>query len=126
MMKTFLLAFSLLVSAAWVQAQTYPQTGSSEKGKTASGETTVQGCLQGSGGTYTLTDNAGTTYQLQGDTSKLSDHVGHEVRITGKTMAASGGANPTTGTATSGAQQPTLTVQSVKHIAKTCKTGSMK
>src|SRR6266567_4418331 len=99
MAKTFLLAISLLVSAAWLQAQSqYPQTGSSQTGASASGQTTVQGCLQGSGGNYTLTDKSGTTYQLQGDTSKLSPHVGHEVQITGSTTSASTATSPTTGT----------------------------
>jgi hypothetical protein len=30
-----------------------------------------------------LTDQSGKTWQLAGDTSKLSDHVGHQVRIMG-------------------------------------------
>src|SRR5215813_11018438 len=47
MTRTLLLALSLLVSVAWVQAQAqYPQTGSSQTGATASGQTTVEGCLQ--------------------------------------------------------------------------------
>jgi Protein of unknown function (DUF5818) len=45
----------------------------------------VKGCLQGSHGNYTLMADNGTTYQLQGDTSKLSAHIGHEVQITGST-----------------------------------------
>ena len=132
MSKTLMLALALLLSAAWLQAQEqYPQAGSSQTGATASGQTTVQGCLQGSDGNYTLTDNSGTTYTLQGDTSKLSPHVGHEVQITGTTSGASaspsagaGTTNPTTGTPTTGAQQSTLTVQDMKHISKTCKSAS--
>lgn len=127
MAKILLLAVSLLVSAAWLQAQSqYPQTGSSQTGSSASsGQTTVQGCLQGSDGNYTLTNKNGTTYQLQGDTSKLSAHVGHEVQITGSTTSASTATSPTAGAATS-ATQPTLTVQSMKHISKTCKSASTK
>lgn len=133
MSKTLMLALALLLSAAWLQAQEqYPQTGSSEKGATASGETTVQGCLQGSDGNYTLTDNSGTTYQLRGDTSKLSAHVGHEVQIKGTTSGASaasssagaGATNPTTGTPTAGTQQSTLTVQGMRHISETCKSAT--
>ncbi len=135
MSKTLMLALALLFSAAWLQAQEqYPQTGSSQKGATATGQTTVEGCLQGSDGNYTLTDNSGTVYQLQGDTSKLSAHVGHEVQITGTTSGASatnpsagtGATNPTTGTPTAGAQQSTLTVQKMKHVSKTCKSASPK
>ena len=53
MTKTFLLALSLLVSAAWVQAQSQypqtqnPQTGSSQAGATASGQTTVKRLFAG-------------------------------------------------------------------------------
>ena len=127
MAKTFLLAISLLASAAWLQAQSqYPQTGSSQTGASGSGQTTVQGCLQGSDGNYTLTDKSGTTYQLQGDTSKLSAHVGHEVQITGSTTSASSATSPTTGTPAGATQQPTLTVQKMKHIAETCKSASPK
>jgi hypothetical protein len=127
MTKAFLLAISLLVSAAWLQAQSqYPQSGSSQTGASASGQTTVLGCLQGSEGNYTLTDNAGTMYQLQGDTSKLSAHVGHEVQITGSVTSASNATSPTAGTP-AGATPPTsLTVQSMKHISKTCKSPSAK
>jgi hypothetical protein len=127
MSKTLMLVLALLFSTAWVQAQEqYPQTGSSQTGVSASGEATVQGCLQGSDGNYTLIDKTGTTYQLQGDTSKLSAHVGHEVQITGSTTSASSAPSPTGGTPAGAAQQPTMTVQSMKHISKTCKSASPK
>jgi len=119
MTRTFLLALTLLVSAAWVQAQgQYPQTESSQAEATASGHTMVEGCLQHSDGNYTLTDKNGTTYQLQGATSKLEEHVGHEVQITG-TEASAATSSPT-GTQTAGTQSA-LMVQSVKHISATCK-----
>ena len=128
MTRTFLLGLILLASAAWVQAQSeYPQTSSGQNEAAASGHTTVEGCLQGSGGTYTLTDKNGTTYQLEGDTSKLTAHAGHEVQITGSTTAATSTTpNPTTGTATAGGQQPMLTVQKVKHISESCKSATPK
>src|SRR5215469_4755802 len=52
----------------------------------------VKGCLSGSDGNYTLTDNSGTAYQLSGDTSKLSSHVGHEIQVTGTTAEAAASA----------------------------------
>jgi len=123
MTKTFLLAVTLLISAAWVQAQSqYPQAGSNQPGATTSGQTTVKGCLQDSDGNYTLTADSGKTYQLQGDTAKLSAHVGHEIQVTGSTTSAS--TSSPTSTQSSGAQQATLTVQSFKHISKTCTSGS--
>ncbi len=124
MTKTLLLALSLLVSAAWVQAQShYPPTGSSQTGSSASGQTTVQGCLQSSNGGYTLNDDTGITYQLQGDTSKLSGHVGHEVQIIGSITSASATSNPT-GASTAGTRQPILDVRTMKHISKPCKSAS--
>src|SRR2546428_13291904 len=106
MPKTLLLALALVFSTAWLQAQDqYPSSVSSQPsasqsssdqmnstatGANASGQTSVEGCLQGSNGNFILTDNSGTTYQLQGDTSKLNEHVGHEVRITGTTSASAG------------------------------------
>ena len=127
MPKTLMLALALLLSAAWLQAQDqYPQTGSSQTGTAASGQNAVQGCLQGSNGKFTLTDNSGTTYQLQGDTSKLTQHVGHEVQITGSTSGARSASPSSTMSpgGTQGSQQPTIMVEKVKHISKTCKATS--
>jgi len=121
MTRTLLLALSLLVSVVCVPLKKkYRQRGSSQTGATASGQTTVEGCLQHSEGNYTLTDNSGTTYQLQGAASKLKEHVGHEVQITGSTMS---GQTSTTGTQNAGTQS-SLTVESVKHISKTCKSAN--
>ena len=140
MAKTLMLALTLLVSAAWLMAQDQtPQSGSSQAGSSsasqtgaASGQTAVEGCLQGSSGSYTLTDNSGNTYKLEGDTSKLADHVGHEVQITGSTA---GGSSASSGASSSGSSasgtmsgssqgQQTLTVSDVKHISATCKSAS--
>jgi hypothetical protein len=135
MPKTLKLAAVLLLSAAWLQAQQYPQTGSSPSSAAptsssqadssqsgSSSSQTVEGCLQGSAGNFTLTDNAGTTYQLAGDTSKLTEHVGHQVQIKGSTS----GASPAGATAGAAGGQQTLTVESIKHVAKTCKSASNK
>ena len=122
MTKTLMLAMALLMSAAWLTAQESSQTGSAQTGGAGSGQTTVQGCLQGSSGSYTLTSDSGTAYQLQGDSAKLSKHVGHEVQITGSTSgtgSSSGAMSANAGTSTGGSQQ-TLTVSDVKHISKTC------
>lgn len=89
----------------------------------AGGEMTVEGCLSGSSGNFTLTDKKGMSYQLTGDTAKLSEHVGHEVKVTGTTSSAgAAGAEGSTGAAsgTAGAGE-TLQVTSVKHVSKTCK-----
>jgi hypothetical protein len=127
MPKTILLAFAILCFAVGMQAQdTSSQDTSAQTSPagaqtgTASSHTSVQGCVQGSDGNYTLTDSSGTTYMLQGDAAKLNKHVGHEVQITGSTSGSSS-ANAM-GNSSQGGSQPTLTVDKVKHISDNCKT----
>jgi len=135
MLKTLTLCLILLACAAWLQAQTQspssdPSQGTSaQTGAAAAGETSVEGCLQGSGSSFTLTDDAGMTYTLTGDTSKLSEHVGHEVKIKGTTSAANAGAAAGAGGSSTGASagasggaSSSLDVKSVKMVSKTCKT----
>ena len=88
-------------------SQTSPTSASSSQtgATTASGATAVEGCLSGASGNYTLTDKNGVAYQLTGDTAKLSEHVGHEVKITGTSSSASpGGAGTAAGTANANSQ----------------------
>jgi len=118
MYKKLLLSLVLLTSAAWLQAQAYPQSSPTE----TPGEKSIEGCLQGTDGNYTLTAANGTIYQLTGNTADLKEHVGHEVRITGKSSG-SEAASPSSA-ASGGAQQATLDVKSMKHIAKTCKSAA--
>jgi hypothetical protein len=120
MQKALMLACVFLLSGAWLTAQSDSQTGSKDSGA-ASGQTTVQGCLQGSNGAYTLTSDSGTMYQLQGDSATLSKHSGHEVRITGSTSGAGDSSNAMSPNAgASGSSGQTLTVTHLKHVSKTC------
>ena len=119
MYKTRMLSLVLLSSAALLHAQ---MGSSSDSGKSQgmSNRASVEGCLQSSNGNYTLTANSGTVYQLRGDTSKLSEHIGHEVRITGTIPGSAAASTPSA--MTPGASQETmLDVKSVKHISSTCK-----
>lgn len=131
MRKLLLLVSVLLLGACWAAAQDSANANSSQSSPTsassgqtgstsANGATTVQGCLSGSSGSYTLTAKDGTSYQLTGDTAKLSEHVGHQVKITGTPSSASA-----TGTAGANGSAQTLEVSSVKHISKTCQNGGM-
>jgi hypothetical protein len=91
MRKLCLLTAALLLSSAWVVAQSTSQSGSygsSQSGSSGS-EKTIEGCLSGSAGSFTLSDNSGKTYQLEGDTAKLKDEVGHQVRVKGTEAGAS-------------------------------------
>jgi hypothetical protein len=122
MRRILLLLSTLLLGMSWVAAQNSASPGQ-QGSKSASGAgsaTTVQGCLSGSNGKYTLTDAQGKTYDLMGDTSKLADHVGHEVKITGveNSAATSGSSGGAMGNDSS---QPTIEVSAVKHVSKTCK-----
>lgn len=141
-MRKILLTSSLLLCFVYAVAQTSSNpdksqtSGSQDKSQTSSQGTSnhhkVRGCLSGSSGNYTLTDKSGTTYQLSGDTSKLAEHVGHTVEISGTpsssgASSSTGGASPSGGTAGAGssstggsAAEKTLNVASVKHISETC------
>jgi len=114
-------------SSAGSTAADSSSAGSSQKdssmSETGTSGNSVEGCLSGSDGNYTLTDQTGASYKLTGDTAKLSEHIGHEVKITGtKSSASATGASDTMGQ-TGGAQQA-IEVTSVKHVSKTCKSGA--
>ena len=110
MKKATLAGLILLLCSAWALAQYGSSQGSQSS---SSGETSVKGCLAKSDSGYALTDKSGTTYQLTGDTSQLSAHVGHEIQIKGTKAEASA--------ASSGSSsQPQLQVSSMKHISETC------
>jgi hypothetical protein len=132
MLRKTLLVAALACFSVWSIAQS--PSASSSAGQTgasasSSGSSmTVDGCLSGSSGSYMLKDKAsGTTYNLTGDTSKLSAHVGHEVQITGTPSASSSAsssspsasASPSGASSSSGGGQ-TLSVTSIKHVATSC------
>ncbi len=116
MKKSLLLITMLLLSAAWVVAQsTSPAPSTSQPGAaaqsspsgmgsqtspadqgsakaSAKSENSIRGCLGGSAGNYTLTDSAtGKTYKLTGSDSDLSAHIGQEVELNGSSASASAG-----------------------------------
>lgn len=101
------------------------QTADQATPSSSGGETTVRGCLSRSNGNYMLTDKSGNTYQLMGDSSKMSEHVGHEVKVMGTTSATpTSGGNSGDTAAQGGSSAQTLQVTSFKHIDKTCQSGS--
>lgn len=131
-MRQMLLVLSLLLlGVTWAVAQNSSQSSPSSggamaggSGQQSGGQMTVEGCLSGSSGNFTLTDKNGMSYQLTGDTAKLSEHVGHEIKVTG--MSSSGATTGGASASSSGAgANSTIEVSSVKHISKTCKSGGM-
>ena len=113
------------------------QTTTTQTTQTSSNSSTsIEGCLSGSAGNFTLTDQSGKTWQLAGDTSKLSDHVGHQIRLMGtdNSSSASGSSSPSssspsssspsssTGAGAGSSSGATFTVNKVKMISSTCST----
>ncbi len=143
-MRNLLLSGLLLfVCATWVVAQTSSTSSTSPSGTSASSQAStssssgmgssgssnsIQGCLSGSTGNYTLTDNSGASYQLQGDDSQLSKHVGEEVQVKGSEGSASASSpsssSPSSSASTSGTSgssaAKSFNVTSVKKISSTC------
>jgi Protein of unknown function (DUF5818) len=121
-MRYLLVLSVLLLGVSWVAAQNYPSSGQTPSTRTSAGtEKTVEGCLSESGGKYTLTDSRGKSFELTGDTSKLAEHVGHEVKITGSEGSQAAGTSSQT---TGNESERSIDVTSVKHISKTCKSSS--
>src|SRR5581483_883048 len=75
------------------QTTTTTQSTTTTSTTTSTAKTKLEGCLSGSGGSYTLTDKNGQTWQLSGDTSSLSEYVGKEVRVSGAEQAAGSSSN---------------------------------
>jgi len=116
MRKTLMLTVVLLLSAAWLQAQ-----DNMGKSSDAAGASTITGCLSRAGSYFTLTDSSGKKYHLVGYNAKqINEHVGHTVEITGTPATKTTGTTQQ-GTASTAKEIPAFKVQSVKHIADTCK-----
>jgi hypothetical protein len=123
MRKLCLLAATLLLSV-WAFAQTEspgeqqsnPVQAVSQGSGADQGGSSIEGCLAGSAGSFTLTDSSGKTYKLDGDTAKLDDHVGHTLRLSGSQK--SSGTDSQGGAGSSA--QPTFIVQKMKVVSSSC------
>jgi hypothetical protein len=118
-MKRLKVAFSLaLVCALAAGASAATKKAAGHTAHKATGAMSVTGCLKGSGDSFTLTPVSSAAmsktpaaatpkpdWTLTGATAdmKLSDHVGHKVRVTGTKEG-----------------DNTLKIKSMKHIAATC------
>lgn len=137
--RLLLLSPLLLLSAVCALAQYGNQSGSQSSGTSSqttttqtttthsmdSGQMTVQGCLSQANGSYSLTDNSGTTYQLTGNTARLQAHVGHTIQVTGTTGSASNSSNMSGQAGSmsgSSDMQHTLAVTSFNHVRAGCST----
>src|SRR5258708_32243887 len=68
---------ALLPAAGFANAQDRDRDDNSGKVRE------MTGCLQKEGGDYELMADNGSTWEVKGDDSRLADHVGHTVRVTG-------------------------------------------
>ena|ERR1700693_5974804 len=114
--------FVLLLSSSFLLAQdSSPSTASQHKSKGSKEEITVQGCVGRASGDYILTkQHPAITYELQATGKiKLRQYLGQRVEVTGKespSLSTSSDALTKTGSASS----LTLTITSIKTIAKEC------
>src|SRR5579864_6448521 len=92
-----------------------------DNSKHAKGQVTVQGCVSRASGDYILMkQNPGLTYELQATGKiKLRQYLGQRVEVTGKESPSMSTSSDSL-TKTGSASPVTLTVTSIKTIAKEC------
>jgi hypothetical protein len=114
--------FALLLSGSFLVAQnSNPSNTSQQKSKASKGQETIQGCVSRSSGDYILMkQDPAMTYELQATGKiKLRQYLGQRVEVTGKespSMSTSSDVLTRTGSPASA----TLTITSIKTIAKEC------
>jgi hypothetical protein len=114
-------AVLLLLSSSLLAQDSNPSATSQPKSKDAKGQVTVQGCVGKFSGDYILTkQDPAITYELQATGKiKLRNYLGQRVEVTGSegpSMSTSSDALTKTGSASS----VTITITSIKTIAKQC------
>jgi hypothetical protein len=127
-MNRLIVLLSSLLLAITVAAQDMPSnqgtTGSQEQspqtmGRTATSQSSViRGCLTGSAGNYTLTDQNGMQYKLMGEESALGSKVGHEVEVTG--MESQAGERTSDSNDSMAHPANSLEVSQVRDVANSC------
>jgi hypothetical protein len=120
-MKKMWFAPLLLLSSLFFAQDNNSSNMSQQSSKDSNGQVTVQGCVSRSSGDYILMkQDPAVSYELQAtDKTKLSHYLGQQVEVTGKespAMSTSSDSAARAGTPSS----VTLTVTSIKTIAKEC------
>lgn len=114
--------FVLLLSSSFLLAQdSGPSSPTQDNSKVSKGQVTIQGCVSRSSGDYILSQvDPVATYELQttGKT-KLGPYLGQQVEVTGRKSPSL--STSSDAMAKMGSPAPvTLTVSSIKTIAKEC------
>jgi hypothetical protein len=116
MRKTAFAILILALAGAMAVAQTpaSPSTMTPSDQIASNSPTTIQGCLAGKDGSFTLTDQkSGTVYKLSGSDDPLKDHVGHLIEVSGSIKGADNSADTTK-------PSPTFKVETTKMISDNC------
>jgi hypothetical protein len=135
MKKMIVLSFALLIASLGFAQDQSPQPSAQSPNSTATSSSTptagsIQGCLGGSDGNFTLTqDSTGTIFKLVGSNDRLKQHVGHEVAVSGQTSgdtgsAASAQGSPSSGATDATASGSTIQVSDVKMVSTQCSSSS--
>jgi len=117
------------------------QSSTGMSSQSAASGNSIEGCLGGSAGKFTIIDKAGMTYDLvlpaSADTSKLGQHIGQEVAVsgsmsnpgasgspTGSASSASTASSSASGAGSSAGTHPSIQVTKIDKVADTCSTNS--
>ncbi len=132
MTRIFMLISSLLLVAALAGAQDTLGSGAKRGGRelpprsaaasSNSQSTVIRGCLTGSPGNFTLTDQNGMQYKLMGSDNLLQSKVGHEIEITG-TENQAGETNGSEAQESTAPVQNGVQVSDVRDVSATCRLG---
>jgi hypothetical protein len=125
MKRVLVLLGSGLLATTFAVAQDMPassNTDASQSKQTKQSYQTsngvIRGCLSGSAGNYTITDQNGMQYEISGPDNQLQASVGHEVEVMTRqdqASATSAEGDRTTSTTTNSVQ-----VSNVRDVASTC------
>jgi hypothetical protein len=82
----------------------------------------IRGCLSGSAGNYTITDQNGMQYSIAGPDNELQARVGHEIEVTTRQEQSS--QSTSQGDQTTSGSSSSVQVSNVRDVSSTCKVGS--
>ncbi len=132
MNRIFLLVGSGILATTVAMAQSLPgnsregtEANSNSQTQSHSYQTTssvVRGCLSGSAGNYTLTDQNGMQYRVLGDDASLQGKVGHEVEVTARQDQSS--ETSIQGDQTTARTTNSIQVSDVREVSASCNKGS--
>src|SRR3954469_2528205 len=114
-------AILLLAAAVGLAQQQYPST----PGAPGEGQSIIRGCLSGSAGNFTLTqEQTGSIFKLSGREDVLKQHANHLVQINGHQDQSNASTNTSSDNSGAASSQPTFIVSDVQMVADNCNSAS--